>query len=91
MAKSLSTMARVGAIRRAIESDLKKFEANKVDFDFMVWYDSVGLVIPFRWIDILPGWITDYEEFMNGNTVCAAGVYHRDVLHFLNIVESKCK
>lgn len=89
MKKSQSTMAKIGTIRRAIEADLQKFEKKEFDFEFMVWYDSVGLVIPFQWIDILPDWFNEYEEFMKGNTVCGGGVYHRDVLNFLNIVESK--
>jgi hypothetical protein len=83
-------MAKVGAIRRAIESDLQKCEKKEFDFEFMVWYDSVGLVIPHKWIDILPDWFNEYEKFMNGQTVCGGGVYYRDVLNFLNIVESKC-
>jgi len=82
-------MAKVGAIRRAIESDLKEYGAGGFDFEFMVWYNSVGMVIPHKWIDAFPDWLEEYEKFMDGQTVCGGGVYHRDVLHFLNIIQAK--
>ena len=83
-------MAVVGAIREAIEHDRQEHEAGGFDFELMVWYDSVGLVVPFQWIEHFPGWLMDYEKFMEGRTACGGGVYHRDVLHFLNIIESQC-
>ena len=82
-------MAKVGAIRRAIESDLKEYEAGGFDFEFMIWYTSVGMVIPHQWIDAFPDWLEDWNKFMNGQTVCVAGVYHRDLLNFLNYMENK--
>ncbi len=88
--KSLSTMARIGAVRDAIEHDLQQFERMTFDYVFMVYYDSVGVVVPHNWILDHPMWKDEYDLFMSGQTVCVAGVYHRDVLNFLNIIESKC-
>jgi hypothetical protein len=90
MKKLPSTMEMIGWLREAIEHDLKEFELVGFDYVFLVWYDSIGMVVPFEWIDSYPDWKEEYEKFMDGQTVCGGGVYHRDVLRFLNIIEAKC-
>ena len=90
MEKLLFTTVMAGAVRAAFEQDLQRFEDGGRDgFRFMEYVEDAGMYVPFNWIDKMPEWKDRWDEFMSGQTVCAAGIYHRDVQHFLNVVESE--
>lgn len=93
----------IGILRENIEHDLDLFESLEKeahphcdtlqsvpteDFFFMEYYEGVGMVVPSAWLVVrMPEYQEKWEQFMEGQSCCMAGFYHRDVLRFLTIIE----
>ena len=87
MKKSQLVMDLIGNLHKMIEGDLDRFEAgDREGFLFLKYAKHVGMVAPFAWIDDYPDWKDKWERFMNGQTVCHAGIYCNDVSKFLRVL-----
>ena len=89
MKKSKSIMVLVGPIREAIENDLTGYEEGQREhFRFLNYVEGDGMYVPLNWIDRFPEWEDQWNTFMNGQTMCGHGFFHRDVRHFLSKLEN---
>lgn len=88
MKKLQLIMEKVGPVRATIEKDLSRYEAGeRGGFRFMEYVPDEGMYVPHNWIKNFPEWEEKWNKFMDGQTVCMAGVFYRDVQRFLGVLE----